>query len=113
ENEFAKLQAQQPQQLSEAKQDFIQRHWDIPHTKQMVDLANGAHQYITQAMGVPDDSEQYFELMRHVLEPPAYQPPPTADDMLKLSSAKYELKPSEYNRGVDRLAREKAAGNYK
>src|SRR5262245_55626683 len=46
EREFSRLNPPQPQQLSEAKQDFIARRWDIPHTKQMVDLANGAHQYI-------------------------------------------------------------------
>lgn len=100
--------AQRPQGLSEAKQEWIARRQDLAAMPGASEVANAAHNHIVGTMGVTDDSPEYFELMGHALEPPSYEPMPTADDIAEACG----IDADTYNRGVEKLWRLKAAGQY-
>jgi len=50
-------------QLTEAKRAWIERRQDLAADPRVVQVAGAAHNYLTQLMGIPDDSREYFELM--------------------------------------------------
>jgi hypothetical protein len=112
--ELDQLQAQgvgvgnQPQGLSPAKQAWIARRQDLAAKPTAADHATRWHWHLTQNMGVPEDSENYFELMSHAMEPTGYQPQATPDDI----AVECGLTADEYNEQVKRLWREKQRGNY-
>jgi cell division septum initiation protein DivIVA len=96
-----------PPPLSQKKQEWIARRGDLNNNVN-AKLAHWAHNKLTREMGVQDDSDQYYELMSHVLEPPNYQPFPSPDDICR----ELKLDPNEYNRQVQRLWNLKASGQY-
>ncbi len=58
---------------------------------------------------VADDSPEYFELMKHAVEPGGdYQPAWTPDDVCKALN----LKPDEYNKQLQKLWSLKQSGAY-
>jgi hypothetical protein len=97
-----------PASQSEAKREWLARRPDLIN-QQTIQAAGAAHHYITQAMGVRDDSREYYELMGHAVEPAAYQPTPTPDDICR----ELNLNPKTYNKNVHELQRRKAAGDYR
>jgi hypothetical protein len=107
EAEFSKLRG--PPGLSNEKQAFIAKRWDIPHTPETIKTANAAHHYLVNILGYADDSPQYFDGMKHYLEPAGYQPPATADDVVKMCG----IDAKTYNRNARKIYNLKSAGQYR
>ena len=121
----AELQ-QQPQGLSAEKQDFVSKyspeqlvgrpHWfgkskygDSPISG--LDALAHAHE-VAKALNIPDDSKEYFDLMQHAAPQTENAAIRTGDEALNLArQSKYgkDLKASEYNRQVRKLAAAKQA----
>ena len=104
----AKLEALKPRGLSPAKQKWLADRWDLPQSQQMTQLATQGHAYVTQRMGLADDSPEYFQAMGHYLEAPGYQKPITPNQVCET----LKLDPDEYNRQCDKLSRLKQSGSY-
>jgi hypothetical protein len=111
-------QLPQPQQYSERKVKWAQRRPDLVNHPQFAQYADFYHNYVTQNMGVPDDSDNYEELMTAALEPGGdYQPTPTADDIIKTinETSKYcdptrggkPLTGKDWNKQVARIRKER------
>jgi hypothetical protein len=74
----------QPQQFSERKMRWMQKNPEVVKHPQFAQQADAWHNYVVNNMGVPDDSDNYEELMDHALTPGGdYQSMPTPDDMIK------------------------------
>ena len=120
----------QPQQqgLTPAKQEYVAKHADQllrPHWSGLrhqngqpvsnLEAVAFGHDRAAQ-MGIPEDSDSYFEaldVLGPAAEPTVIQ---TGDEALALArQSKYgkDLKASEYNRQVRKLAAAKQAGSYR
>jgi hypothetical protein len=123
----AELQPQQ-QGLTPAKQEYVAKHADQllrPHWSGLrhqngqpvsnLEAVAFGHDRAAQ-MGIPEDSDSYFEaldVLGPAAEPTVIQ---TGDEALALArQSKYgkDLKASEYNRQVRKLAAAKQAGSYR
>src|SRR5262245_23685853 len=109
EREFSRLNPPQPQQLSDAKLKWLAERWDLPRHPKIQELAAGAHAYVTQDLGIPDDSSAYFDAMAVYLEPPGYEKPVSPDEVCKALG----IDAKTYNQNVNKLARLKQAGAYR
>jgi len=108
---------QQPQQLSETKLKWLRQRQDLVAHPHFEPLANFYHQWVTQNMGVQEDSPAYVELMSKALEPANYQPTPTPDDIVhelatnsKVANLGGRFTGADYNRGVNQLINAKRNG---
>jgi hypothetical protein len=84
--ELGNVLAQLPQpqqQYSQRKLEWAQRRPEIVNSPGFGQTADAWHQYLTQVVGVQDDSDQYADMMTAALEPQGYEPVPSPDELLK------------------------------
>jgi hypothetical protein len=116
--EMAQL-PQQPPQLSERKQRWMQKNPTLVNDPRFPAWADALHNYITgPMMRVKDDSDEYEFLMNMALSPGGdYQADWTADDVVKhlqehskVANLGGKFTGADYNRGVNQLINAKRNG---